>query len=185
MGYGQKMSIPDTVAHLNRHSRDLSVDDPSRMSSVQPKSIENPSGMSTVASGKLSREEVTSINQMGAFEMLFNQLKGVRIRNISWGMCSILTYSRQIGFYDNERSRLIDQINELRFEKHSLLEDNNTLRHHNESLIDNLEKTNLEFQTLSLHLDQMRLVRMVRVVSKMIEVPMAEAFSLLYENNLE
>ena len=96
----------------------------------------------------------------------------------------MLTYGRQIGHYDSERSRLIDQINELRFEKHSLLEDNNTLRHHNESLIDNLEKTNLEFQTLSLHLDQMRLLRMVRVVSKMVEVPMAEAFSLLYENNL-
>ena len=185
--YGTRMSIPQTVAHLNKYSRDFSVDEPEK--SINPmtdinKSIENPSVISTVASGKLTKEEVNSMNQVGALEMMFTQLKEVRIRNMSWGLCSMLTYGRQIGHYDSERSRLIDQINELRFEKHSLLEDNNTLRHHNESLIDNLEKTNLEFQTLSLHLDQMRLLRMVRVVSKMVEVPMAEAFSLLYENNL-
>ena len=74
-------------------------------------------------------------------------------------------------------------MNQLKFEKDSLLEDKITLRHHNQSLIENLEKTNLEFQTFSLHLDEMRFVRMVRVVYKMIEVPMAEAFSFLYENN--
>jgi regulator of replication initiation timing len=188
MTYGHKIKIPEMVNMLNKHSRDFSQEDfekPSVPVSEAAKSVENPSQLSTVATGKLSREEVDSINRLGALEMMFNQLKGARIRNLSWGICSILTYSRQIGFYDNERSRLIDQINELRFEKHSLLEDNNTLRHHNESLIENLEKTNVEFQTLSLHLDQMRLVRMVRVVSKMIEVPMAEAFSYLYENNLD
>lgn len=188
MTYGHKMKIPEMVSILNKHSRDLSQEEPDKHPvsvSESAKSVENPSQISTVATGKLSREEVNSINQLGALEMMFTQLKGARIRNLSWGICSVLTYSRQIGFYDNERSRLIDQINELRFEKHSLLEDNNTLRHHNESLIENLEKTNLEFQTLSLHLDQMRLVRMVRVVSKMVEVPMAEAFSYLYENNLD
>ena len=179
--YGGRMSIPQTVAHLNRKSKDLS--EFTEKFPERNKSVEIPSNISSVATSKLSKEEVDSMNQLGALEVLFIQLKEAKIRNMSWGLCSILTYSRQIGFYDSERNRFVDQINELRFEKHSLLEDNNTLRHHNESLIDNLEKTNLEFQALSLHLDQMRLVRMVRVVSKMIEVPMAEAFSLLYENN--
>ena len=186
MVYGARMSIPQAIEHLNRHSRDFSVDQGERIGGITDpnKSAEPPSNISTVASGKLSKDEVSSMNQLGGLEMMFMQLKEARIRNLAWGLCSLLTYSRQIGHFDNERGRLIDQINELRFEKHSLLEDNNTLRHHNESLIENLEKTNLEFQTLSLHLDQMRLVRMVRVVSKMIEVPMAEAFSFLYENNL-
>jgi regulator of replication initiation timing len=149
------------------------------------KSVENPSNVSTVINNKVSKEELNSISQVGAFELFALQIISARTRKLAWSLSAISTYSKQVTYYDVERTQLIDQINELRYEKHSLLEDNNTLRHHNENLIENLEKTNLEFQALSLNLDNMRLVRMVRVVSKMIEVPMAEAFFILYDSCLD
>jgi hypothetical protein len=179
---GGKLSLPQAIAHMNKHSRDFSSIENPLSHLLEPiiKSVENPS-ISTAASNKMSKEDVISMNQLGAFELFSVQIKSARNRRAAWALASIFTYSKQIIFYDNERTRLIEQINELRFEKHSLLEDNNTLRVHNENLIENLEKSNLEFQALSLNLDNMRLVRMVRVVSKMIEVPIAEAFLTLYD----
>ena len=179
---GGKLSLPQAIAHMNKHSRDLSSADNPLASLLDPiiKSVENPS-ISTATTNKMSKEEVNSMNQLGALELFTIQVKSAKNRKLAWALASVFTYSKQIIYYDSERSRLIEQINELRFEKHSLLEDNNTLRLHNENLIENLEKSNMEFQALSLNLDNMRLVRMVRVVSKMIEVPMAEAFLILYD----
>ena len=97
-------------------------------------------------------------------------------------MSSLSTYAQHFGMIDDEKAKPIDQINELRLDKHNLLEDNTALRSHNEALIDNLERTNLNFQSLSMHLDQMRLGRMVRVISKMIDMPVLEAFLLMRHN---
>ena len=135
--------------------------------------------VSTDAAGKLSKEELIGVNQLGAAEVIILQLKNVRLRHIAVGFACVSLFSKQIGVFDDERGRLIEQINELRYDKHSLLEDNTALRHHNEALIENLEKTNMNFQSLSLHLDQMRLGRMVRVISKMIELPMLEALIMV------
>ena len=179
-----KMSFPQAMAHISRHSLDFLSDDHSNFPDTN-KSSDYSSNISTFASGKLSKEELSSVNQVGAFEMLVCQLKAARYRRIAWSISAMITYSRQIGYFDNEKARLIEQINDLRFEKHNLLDDNSTLRHHNENLIDNLEKTNIEFQTLSLNLDNMRLVRMARVVSKMIEIPVAEAFFKICDCNLK
>ncbi|OMJ76392.1 hypothetical protein SteCoe_24260 [Stentor coeruleus] len=186
---GGKMSLPQAIAQFSKHSRDFSnIDDVERPLSLaleSAKSVENPSNVSTVINNKVSKDELNSISQVGAFELFALQIMSARSRKLAWSLSAISTFSKQVVYYDTERTRLIDQINELRYEKHSLLEDNNTLRNHNENLIENLEKTNLEFQALSLNLDNMRLVRMVRVVSKMIEVPMAEAFFILYDSCLD
>ena len=135
--------------------------------------------VSTDAAGKLSKEELIGVNQLGGAEVIALQMRNLRTRNVAISFANIVLFSKQIGVFDDERSRLIEQINELRYDKHSLLEDNTALRHHNEALIDNLEKTNMNFQSLSLHLDQMRLGRMVRVISKMIELPMLEALIMV------
>ena len=139
------------------------------------KHAENPSNVSTVAAG-LSKEEVSSMTQMGAFEILFLTFKEVKLRRSAWALSAIFTFSKQVGFYDGERSRLIEQITELRYEKHSLLEDNNTLRHHNDSLVNSLEKANDEFQTIALNLDHLRLNGMIRILSRLAEISMHSAF---------
>ncbi|OMJ93792.1 hypothetical protein SteCoe_3113 [Stentor coeruleus] len=183
-----KTRLPQTIVQFSRHSRDFSnIDDierPLSLSLYSTKSVENPSNVSTIISNKVSKDEVNSISQVGALELLTLQIMSARTRKLAWSLSAIFTFSKQVTYYDTERIRLIDQINEMRYEKHSLLEDNNTLRHHNDNLIENLEKTNFEFRALSLNIDNMRLVRMVRVVSKMIEVPMAEAFFILYDSCL-
>ena len=135
--------------------------------------------VSTDAVGKLSKEELIGVNQLGGAEVIALQIRNLKTRNVAIAFSNVLIYSKQVGVFDDERSRLIEQINELRYDKHSLLEDNTALRHHNEALIDNLEKTNVNFQSLSLHLDQMRLGRMVRVISKMIELPMLESLIMI------
>ncbi len=181
---GGKLSFPQKIAHMNKYSRDFSQDDSDRpLSNLlnTSKSDVNPSSITQIATNKLSKEEVTSLNQAGAFELMASQIKSAKARRTSWALAFMIAYSKQISLYDTERTNFIEQINELRFEKHSLLEDNTTLRHHNEVLIENLEKANTEFHSLSLNLDNMRLVRMVRVVSKMIEIPIAEAFMRLYD----
>lgn len=193
--FNKNLSIPKNnfniaIAHLSKYSKDIStVDDYNERQLCNfldiSKSLDHISNISTVIPGKLPREEVNFINQAGATEIIGILLKSVRMRTLAWSISSIITYGKQVAFYDNERTRIIAQINELRYEKHSLLEDNNTLRQHNENLIENLEKTNLEFQALSLNLDNMRLVRMVRVMSNMVEVPMAEAFFTIYDKTFQ
>ena len=79
----------------------------------------------------------------------------------------------------SKNQKLIETINELRLDKHNLLEDNTALRSHNEALINNLERTNLNFQNLSLHLYTMRLARMLRLIAKMVDLPVLEAFLLI------
>ena len=175
---GSKKSVQN-VSSLVKAQRNEQARSPSperRDSKVTP-SVRG--SVSTDAAGKLSKEELVGVNQLGGAEVIALQLRNCRFRNLAVGFASVSVFSKQIGVFDDERTRLIEQINELRYDKHSLLEDNTALRHHNEALIDNLEKTNMNFQSLSLHLDQMRLGRMVRVISKMIELPMLEALIMV------
>ena len=186
MTYRVKVPIPQTVTQISKYSREHWLENAEKLFGSAfdwSKSIENPSSLSTVASGQLSKDEVHSITQAGCIEMMVNQIKSAANRLTSWGICSIFTYSRQVALYKNERQVLFEQINQLRFEKNTLLEDNNTLRNHNESLIENLEKTNLDVHALSLNLDSMRLVRMVRVLARMIEGTVSDAFLILYQGD--
>ena len=141
------------------------------------------SQISTNPSAKTTKEDILAINQLGGAEIIMLHLREARKRKATWALTSISTFSRHVGFFDDERSRLVEQINELRYDKHSLLEDNTALRMHNEALIENLEKTNIEFASLSLHLDQMRIARMVRAISKMIDLPILEAMIILKHHN--
>ena len=68
---------------------------------------------------------------------------------------------------------------ELRFEKHSLLEDNNILRIHNDNLVTSLENNNTEFQELCLVVDHLKLTSMIRLLSRLVEYSMYGAFSKL------
>jgi hypothetical protein len=175
-----KKSLQFAVSSLVKAQRDEQARSPSPERRVDSKVTASVRGsVSTDAAGKLSKEELVGVNQLGGAEVIALQLRNCRLRNLAVGFASVSVFSKQIGVFDDERSRLIEQINELRYDKHSLLEDNTALRHHNEALIDNLEKTNMNFQSLSLHLDQMRLGRMVRVISKMIELPMLEALIMV------
>ncbi|CAG9311042.1 unnamed protein product [Blepharisma stoltei] len=140
------------------------------------------SSMEEPMSGKMSKEEIAELSKNGATEVICLQLREVRVRQLAIGFSSIASYSRQVGLFEDERTRLIESINELRYDKHSLLEDNTALRHHNEALIESLEATNMNFHALTLQLDQMRLGRMVRVISKMIEIPVLEALIVLRHN---
>ncbi|OMJ89188.1 hypothetical protein SteCoe_8740 [Stentor coeruleus] len=175
-----KKTLQFAVSSLVKATREEFPRSPSperRPETKTPTSLQG--SISRDAAGKLSKDELVGVNQLGAAEVVCMQLRNLRQRNLLLGFTSVAVFSKQIGIFDDERSRLIEQINELRYDKHSLLEDNTALRHHNEALIDNLEKTNLNFQSLSLHLDQMRLGRMVRVISKMIELPMLEALIMV------
>ena len=183
----KKKSIQAALSTLFKASEDLERSkspsaDGSRASIL---SSENPmmSQLSTVPSAKLNREEIQEINKIGGAEVLFIHLREARKRRAGWALASVWTFSRNIGMFDDERSRLVEQINELRYDKHSLLEDNTALRMHNEALIENLEKTNIEFASLSLHLDQMRIARMVRAISKMIDLPILESLIILKHHN--
>ena len=184
LSFGQKLTLPQALAKILKPGQDQEApQSPDRSLESRPyssiseiKPAENPSVVSTFAAGNLSREEINSMNQMGALEILSLTFKEIRLRKLAWALSAAFTYSKQVGYYDSERSRFIEQITELRYEKHSLLDDNTTLRHHNDSLISSLEKANDEFQTLSLHLDHLRLNSMVRILSRLAELNMNTAF---------
>ena len=185
--FGHKLTLPQALMKILKPEGESNIPSPEKESrpisaiSSEVKTAENPSNVSTMAGG-LSKEEINSMNHMGSFEILSLTLKEIRLRKIAWALSAVFTYSKQVGFYDGERSRLIEQITELRYEKHSLLEDNNTLRHHNDSLVNSLEKANEEFQTMSLHLDHLRLTAMIRLLSRMAELNIHGAFVCLRNN---
>ena len=132
--------------------------------------------ITAAACEKLESEEVRGINQLGAMEMICVQFRNARTRMKTVGLVSIVMYYKQILEFDNQRIRYIEQIDELRDDKFSLLEDNAALRKHNEALIDNLEKSNFSFQALNLHLDKMKICRMGMIIMKMVEPTLLETF---------
>ena len=185
--HGQKLTLPQALAKLLKPSSSQIPESLSQTPEKNPdsrpvsrisesKPLENPSNVSTLISGNLSKEEVNSMNQMGAFEILSLTFNEIRLRNIAWALSATVTHSKHIGHYDNERSRLMEQIAELRYERHSLLEDNNTLRSHNDNLVISLEKANEEFQTISLHLDHLKVSSMIRILSRLAEMNLHNAF---------
>ena len=59
-----------------------------------------------------------------------------------------------------------------------------SLRKHNEILIENLEQSNNNLQAMSLHLDHMKLSKMIKILGKMAGMPMHEAFILIKNSRL-
>lgn len=175
-----KLNLPQALAKIlkspqNTHSRSLSL------TSTDGK-IEYQSNISTLAPGSISKEEAYSINQIGALEIVFLQFRGIISRKFAWGMSAIKSYCTDVRVYEAEKSRFIEEIMELRYEKHSLLEDNNTLRLHNDSLVTSLENNTMDFQDICLQLDHMRLTGMIRMLSRLVEYSMYGAFAKLSNN---
>lgn len=63
--------------------------------------------------------------------------------------------------------------------KISLLEDNNSLRTHNEALISQLEKTNQDCYLLSAMLNEMKINRMANNLSKLVENTLVNTFLMI------
>lgn len=135
--------------------------------------------MSTAISSRITKDEAHNISQIGALEYLAFIIKSAILRRIVYGMTSFEMFSKNLAEYDEEREGFFEEINALRYDKHSLLEDNASLRLHNEALIDNLERTNAECLNLSELLKETKISRMVALLGKMIEVPVVESLFAL------
>lgn len=79
----------------------------------------------------------------------------------------------------SEMEPMNERMRELREDNQILYDDNTNLRQDNKALIENLERTSINFNNLSKQLDQMRIARMVRVIANMLELPIFEAFDML------
>lgn len=171
------------IQKKNKKTRDFSEISLEKLSFISSgeKSMDF-SNLTTNASSRLLKEEVVGISQVGAMDVLGLIFKNAGKRKMTWALTSILIFSQSLGDFDCERERFIEEINLLRYDKHSLLEDNTNLRLHNEALIDNLDRSNADCYTLSLILNEMKISRMTNLFSKMIELPMLDALFLLRLN---
>ena len=175
-----KLNLPQALAKILKSPREeFSHTRNHSCGSVEGKAMDYPSSISTMAQSSISKEESLSINQMGALEVVFLQFKEIILRKYTWVFASLCNNSRQVGGFENEKNRFVEQIMELRFEKHSLLEDNNILRIHNDNLVTSLENNNTEFQELCLVVDHLKLTSMIRLLSRLVEYSMYGAFSKL------
>ncbi|OMJ87990.1 hypothetical protein SteCoe_10143 [Stentor coeruleus] len=139
--------------------------------------------MSTAISSRITKDEIHNISQIGALEYLIFIIKSAVLRRIVYGITSIEMFSKNLVENDEEREGFFEEINALRYDKHSLLEDNASLRLHNEALIENLERTNAECLNLSELLKETKISRMVALLGKMIEVPVVESLYALKSNS--
>ena len=135
--------------------------------------------MSTEAASKLSNEGPLGESQLRGAKIISLKLRNYRFRSLAMGFGSVSVISNQIKFFDNEKCNMIKQINKLSNDKSKLLEENPLLKNQNEHLIDNLKKTFMKIQNLSLDLDQMRPAKMVRVISKLIKLQKLEALIMI------
>jgi hypothetical protein len=138
--------------------------------------------LSTNISSHLSKDEITSVSQSGVLEIMNFIINSIKSRRINWALTCIQNYSYNKKEFALEKECYIEEINELRYDKHSLLEDNASLRLHNEALIEQLERTNDDFYSLSILLNEMKIARMVSVLSKLMEIPILDAFFVLRYN---
>ena len=135
----------------------------------------NPSIISTAGSLLLSKDGMLSVSLLGAVEVISLVLSTSLCRKMAWAFTSINIFTLNLGQFDEERGRFVEEINCLRYDKHSLLDDNNNLRLHNEALIENLERIDENCYTLSCMLNKMKLSRMVNIISKMLDAPLLDA----------
>jgi hypothetical protein len=162
------------------------LSEPSFLSSTDKSFLDYPTQAalnSTIAS-KISKEEYLAINQSGAVEIILTRLNSAVLRKLSWALTSLEIQTTSTILIDEEKHQYIEEINALLYDKHSLLEDNNSLRLHNEALIDSLEKTNDDCYLLSNMLNDMKIRRMVNVISRSVDSPILEALWCLRHNKV-
>lgn len=125
-------------------------------------------------------ESGKQVVQIGALEILFLSLNGVKLRKLSWVLSAIYSNFRYIDCFENEKVYFKEKITELRYERSSLLEDNNILRVHNDNLINSLEKNTEDLQEISLNMDYLRLSAMFKSFSRVLESNLLSSFYKLY-----
>jgi hypothetical protein len=133
-------------------------------------------------SSKMTKDDVLSINQSGAVEILGLCLKTCMIRRLTWAFACIECLSGKARVIENDYEDLVQQVNFLVYDKACLLEDNNSLRTHNEALIESLERTNEYCNSLSLMINGIQITKLVAHVKKMAELPLFHAFMTLKLN---
>ena len=113
-----------------------------------------------------SSEENGKISRVGALEVLFLQLQSVKLKKLSWVLSALDSNFRYSDGFDKERDLFKEKLAKLRYERQSLLDDNNTLRVHNDNLISSLEKNTDDLQQISLSLDYLKMNSMFRAIER-------------------
>ena len=133
-------------------------------------------------SSKITKDEALSINRNGAAEILGISLKSCLLRKLTWALACLECYSSKISSQEINYEDLVQQLNVLVYDKACLLEDNNSLRTHNEALIESLERTNEYCNSLSLMINEIQISKLVAHIRKMAEYPLFHAFMTLKLN---
>merc|ERR1712113_148370 len=120
---------------------------------------------------KISEREQLAFARIGGAQLIAAKLGVYELANTTAAFTTLRCFSEMEPM--NERMR------ELREDNQILYDDNTNLRQDNKALIENLERTSINFNNLSKQLDQMRIARMVRVIANMLELPIFEAFDML------
>ncbi|OMJ89287.1 hypothetical protein SteCoe_8584 [Stentor coeruleus] len=175
-----KLSLPKALATMMKNSIENDNIFHTPETKIQSK-LEFYDDFSTASTMRsvLNKDETLRIKQKGAVQVLYlNVFKAIN-RKISGIFAYLDVYVKKYGVIDQEKSRLVQQINELRYEKHSLLEDNNTLRMHNDTLILRLEKNTADFQRINLDVDLVKIVLMVKIVKRQVDLVSLTAFHMI------
>lgn len=143
----------------------------------------NPFSISTSANSRFTKYDMINNDQNWALQLLSHNIKSVLLRRKMFGLTCIEIYARNMLEFDEEREILYEEINDLRYDKITLLEDNAMLRMYNEDLVESLEKTNSECLLMSDLVKETKLSRMVALLGKMLELPMLEVIFTLRSNN--
>jgi regulator of replication initiation timing len=174
-----KLSLPKALANLLK----TSTENDSNIQTLDTKALNTESAfedfygnLSTVPPSGIRKDEILRVKQKGAAQVIYMYLQQVLYRKISLGLIFIDAYACCHSNTDEEKCLILEQINELKYEKHSLLEDNNTLRIHNDSLIARLEKNTVELEEISLNLDMDKISNMVKTIQHQMKLVTCGAF---------
>jgi hypothetical protein len=138
---------------------------------VDPQEIYGSSQMREDIAGRISTTEQLAFARIGGAQLIAAKISTQMMRKIVYSFAYTRAFSDMEPFQERMR--------ELREDNQILYDDNTNLRQDNRALIENLERTSINFNNLSKQLDQMRIARMVRVITNMLELPIFEAFDML------
>lgn len=111
-------------------------------------------------------EENEKISRLGALEVLFLKLQSMKLKKLSWVLSALYSNFRYSDGFEKERDFFKEKLAKLRYERQSLLDDNNTLRIHNDNLISSLEKNTDSLQEISLSMDYLKMNSMFRAIER-------------------
>jgi hypothetical protein len=125
------------------------------------------------APANLPTEEIIRISQIGAAEIIFTQVTNIVTRLKLIGIAFIAAHYKHSLAFETQKCNYIETIEKLRNDKTCLLQDNETLRNHNEVLVDNLMKANENLAMITGNFEQE------------IEIPGGEEFEDIEEDIID